>query len=175
MSEEEMVPPVEEELAAAAAGDGGIEDDGESDVVIQDTDIVFDCPHCGHNLAIDYRGAGLQINCVNCGESLLVPIPDGMKINDLDLEPGEILKQLFATRRNLQKTELRAAMLEERLAEQTGYRESVEARLAALRMQVEEMRQYCLQQQTANGKLLALIDVLAGASDESGAAPAEPA
>ena len=119
--------------------------------------------------------AGLQINCVNCGESLLVPIPDGMKINDLDLEPGEILKQLFATRRNLQKTELRAAMLEERLAEQTGYRESVEARLAALRMQVEEMRQYCLQQQTANGKLLALIDVLAGASDESGAAPAEPA
>ena len=30
---------------------------------IRDTDIVFDCPHCGKNLVIDYRGAGLQINC----------------------------------------------------------------------------------------------------------------
>ena len=24
---------------------------------IRDTDIVFDCPHCGKNLVIDYRGA----------------------------------------------------------------------------------------------------------------------
>ena len=45
---------------------------------IRDTDIVFDCPHCGKNLVIDYRGAGLQINCSECGESVLVPIPDGM-------------------------------------------------------------------------------------------------
>ena len=50
----------------------------EEGTIIRDTDIVFDCPHCGHNLAIDYRGAGLQIECVNCGESVLVPIPDGM-------------------------------------------------------------------------------------------------
>ena len=41
---------------------------------IRPTDIVFDCPHCGHNHAIDYRGAGLQINCVACGEASLVPI-----------------------------------------------------------------------------------------------------
>ena len=42
---------------------------------IRDTDIVFDCPHCGKSLVIDYRGAGLQINCSECGESVLVPIP----------------------------------------------------------------------------------------------------
>ena len=42
---------------------------------IRDTDIVFDCPICGKNLVIDYRGAGLQINCSQCGESVLVPIP----------------------------------------------------------------------------------------------------
>ena len=41
---------------------------------IRDTDIVFDCPHCGKNLVIDYRGAGLQINCSDCGEQVLVPI-----------------------------------------------------------------------------------------------------
>ena len=48
---------------------------------------------------------------------MLVPIPDGMKIDDLDLDPGEILKQLFATRRNLQRAEARAEALETRLAE----------------------------------------------------------
>ena len=90
--------------------------DESSDAQINDTDIVFDCPHCGHNLCIDYRGAGLQITCSECGEAVLVPIPDGMKIDDLDLDPGEILKQLFATRRNLQRAEARAEALEARLA-----------------------------------------------------------
>jgi transcription elongation factor Elf1 len=80
---------------------------------IRPTDIVFDCPHCGHNLAIDYRGAGLQISCVACGQPALVPIPDGMKIDDLDLSSGELLKQLFQTRRMLQKSEQRVAELEE--------------------------------------------------------------
>ena len=84
---------------------------------IRDTDIVFDCPHCGKNLVIDYRGAGLQINCSECGESVLVPIPDGMELNDLDLDPGEILKQLFATRRNYQKAELKVQELKARLVQ----------------------------------------------------------
>ena len=84
---------------------------------IRDTDIVFDCPHCGKNLVIDYRGAGLQINCSECGEPALVPIPDGMELNDLDLDPGEILKQLFATRRNYQKAERRIQALKARLVQ----------------------------------------------------------
>jgi ribosomal protein S27E len=82
---------------------------------IRATDIVFDCPHCGHNLAIDYRGAGLQINCVACSEAVLVPIPDGMKIDDLDLSAGELLTQLFQTRRMMLKSEQRVAELEETL------------------------------------------------------------
>ena len=97
-------------------GDVAAEEDG-SDAQINDTDIVFDCPHCGHNLCIDYRGAGLQITCSECGEAVLVPIPDGMKIDDLDLDPGEILKQLFATRRNLQRAEARAEALVAKLAD----------------------------------------------------------
>ena len=84
---------------------------------IRDTDIVFDCPHCGKSLVIDYRGAGLQINCSECGESVLVPIPDGMELTDLDLDPGEILKQLFATRRNFQKAELAIQSLKARLVQ----------------------------------------------------------
>ena len=84
---------------------------------IRDTDIVFDCPHCGKSLVIDYRGAGLQINCSECGEPALVPIPDGMELTDLDLDPGEILKQLFATRRNYQKAELTIQALKARLVQ----------------------------------------------------------
>ena len=102
----------------------------EEDAEINDTDIVFDCPHCGHNLCIDYRGAGLQINCTECGETVLVPIPDGMNISDLDLEPGEILKQLFATRRNLQKAEAQAAEFAQKLLALTA---QVNAMAAILR------------------------------------------
>ncbi len=92
----------------------GIEDVGAE---IRDTDIVFDCPECGKNLVIDYRGAGLQINCSQCGASVLVPIPDGMELTDLDLDPGEILKQLFATRRNYQKVELKLQALKAKLVQ----------------------------------------------------------
>ena len=91
--------------------------ENDEDAEIRDTDIVFDCPHCGKNLVIDYRGAGLQINCPECGEPALVPIPDGMELNDLDLDSGEILKQLFATRRNFQKAEQTIQSLKARLVQ----------------------------------------------------------
>ena len=84
---------------------------------IRDTDIVFECPKCSKQLVIDYRGAGLQIDCSSCGKSVLVPIPDGMEIADLDLDSGEIVKQLFATRRNYQKAELQIQALKSRLVQ----------------------------------------------------------
>lgn len=100
------------EIKGGAFAENALEDE----TVIRDTDIVFDCPHCGRNLVIDYRGAGLPITCANCRQSVLVPIPDGMQIDDLDVNPGELLKQLFATRRNLQKAEKRAEELDMKLA-----------------------------------------------------------
>ena len=106
MTEEQEYDEIEAPISQSA-------DDAE----IRDTDIVFDCPHCGKNLVIDYRGAGLQINCSECGEPVLVPIPDGMELNDLDLDPGEILKQLFATRRNYQKAELKIQAMKQRLVQ----------------------------------------------------------
>ncbi len=80
---------------------------------IHATDIVFDCPHCDHGLVIDFRGAGLQIDCIECKQPVTVPIPSGMIIDDLDLSTGEVLTQLFQTRRMLLKTEQRVATLEE--------------------------------------------------------------
>ena len=119
-----------EDTGAAAEAEEETKAAPEEDAEINDTDIVFDCPHCGHNLCIDYPGAGLQINCTECGEAVLVPIPDGMNISDLDLEPGEILKQLFATRRNLQKAEAQAAEFAQKLLALT---EQVNAMAAILR------------------------------------------
>lgn len=81
----------------------------------RDTDIVFDCPQCGESLVVDYRGAGLGIHCPKCGKEVLVPIPEGMELRDLDLDAGEILKQLFATRRNYQKKALQLRELKEKL------------------------------------------------------------
>lgn len=85
------------------------------DTEIGDNDIVFDCPHCGKSLCIDYRGAGLQIECSGCHQQVLVPIPDGMELADLDMDVGEALKQLFATRKNYQRAELKIQELKGRL------------------------------------------------------------
>ena len=115
MNEEEVTET--EGTVSEAESFGEAEDAETTGTVIQDTDIVFDCPHCGHNLAIDYRGAGLQINCSDCGESVLVPIPEGMELHDLDLDAGEVLKQLFATRKNFQKAELEIQALKSRLVQ----------------------------------------------------------
>ena len=87
-------------------------DDGSE---ISDTDIVFDCPYCGHNLVIDYRGAGLQIQCAQCGQAVSVPIPEDMQIDDVNVEPGEVVKQLFKTRRLLRDAENKIVRLEDEL------------------------------------------------------------
>jgi len=105
------------EIAEEKAAGAAIEARDVDDADIRDTDIEFGCPHCGNSMVIDYRGAGLQVACSQCGETVLVPIPEGMELNDLDLDSGEILKQLFATRRNFQKAELQIAALKARLVQ----------------------------------------------------------
>lgn len=36
-------------------------------------DIVFNCPNCEQELAVDQSGAGSQIECPSCGESIVIP------------------------------------------------------------------------------------------------------
>lgn len=38
-------------------------------------DINFDCPHCGHNLEVSERGAGLTVACPECSKNIQIPIP----------------------------------------------------------------------------------------------------
>ncbi len=86
---------------------GDLADQAVFDGEINDDDIVFDCEHCGHTLVINYRGAGLVINCAECGEPVEVPIPDGMELGDLDQSPEELQSQLTNMRRALFKAEER--------------------------------------------------------------------
>jgi len=80
---------------------------------IRPTDILFNCPHCGHSLCIDCHGAGLLTNCTECSKEVLVPIPEGTNAGDLDLSKDQTLGQLFYTRRMLARAEQRIAELEE--------------------------------------------------------------
>ena len=36
-------------------------------------DIVFNCPHCEQELAVDSSGAGSEIQCPSCGEKIMIP------------------------------------------------------------------------------------------------------
>lgn len=39
----------------------------------QRMEIIFNCPHCEQELSVDADGAGEQIKCPTCGESITIP------------------------------------------------------------------------------------------------------
>jgi hypothetical protein len=36
-------------------------------------DVIFNCPECDQELAVDSTGAGSQISCPSCGETITIP------------------------------------------------------------------------------------------------------
>jgi hypothetical protein len=40
-------------------------------------DIVFNCPNCEQELAVDSSGAGTEIECPSCHETITIPSPHG--------------------------------------------------------------------------------------------------
>ena len=41
-------------------------------------DVIFNCPKCDQELAVDSSGAGESINCPACGESIMIPEPNNV-------------------------------------------------------------------------------------------------
>src|SRR5436190_3074208 len=41
-------------------------------------DVIFNCPKCEQELAVDSSGAGTEINCPSCGEAITIPGPDSV-------------------------------------------------------------------------------------------------
>jgi len=105
--------------------------DPQDSTEIKDTDIVFDCPHCGKSLAIDYRGAGLTIPCTDCGRKVEVPIPEGMEITDIDSTDEEQEMRILNLRRSLSSAEYRIEQLESELQELRSRRALLEREHAA--------------------------------------------
>ena len=46
-------------------------------------DINFKCSHCGQDLTVDGSGAGVQIECPACNQTLTVPHSDGKHMNPI--------------------------------------------------------------------------------------------
>lgn len=83
---------------------------------IRPTDIVFDCPHCGKNLCIDYHGAGLMVSCPGCSRRIQVPIPEGMDIADFDSTEEELRVRLIHMREALIEAQTRLAEQQQEIA-----------------------------------------------------------
>jgi DNA-directed RNA polymerase subunit RPC12/RpoP len=41
-------------------------------------DVIFNCPKCEQELAVDSTGAGTEIDCPACGESITIPEPESV-------------------------------------------------------------------------------------------------
>lgn len=46
-------------------------------------DINFKCIHCGQDLTVDSSGAGLEIECPSCGQTLMVPHAEPKIVNPI--------------------------------------------------------------------------------------------
>ncbi len=113
--------------------DGEVRLDDRGDPISTSSDIVFDCPHCAHQLVIDVRGAGLTVNCTECGEPVQVPIPEGMEVTDFDESAEQLFAQILQLRRSLARAEGRIAEFEQVVASLMERRSAMEkARLATL-------------------------------------------
>ncbi len=144
---------------------------------IKDTDIVFDCPHCGKSLAIDYRGAGLAIPCTDCGNPVEVPIPSGMDISDLDDSEEDKEIRILNLRRIIAQSEARIAELESELESVYERRETLEKlrsenmyRFGRITEKVDEIQSAM---KTVNAALDVIMDAAIKA-EESAPPPAEP-
>lgn len=52
-------------------------------------DVIFSCPKCEQELAVDSTGAGSQIECPSCGESIVIPEPNVPRSGLPTLPPEE--------------------------------------------------------------------------------------
>jgi len=106
---------------------------------IQDTDIIFECPLCSKSLAIDYHAAGLSIPCTDCGAMVVVPVPDGMQISDLDSTEEEQGAMVIHLRETLSDCQTRVRLLESMVAELQKRRVNQEQKDADLAQRAEQL------------------------------------
>ena len=60
-------------------------------------DIIFNCPHCEQELAVDSSGAGSSISCPACGEEITIPNSKGAPAKAAD----RMKRRAFAQRKTI--------------------------------------------------------------------------
>ncbi len=91
---------------------------------IPESDIQFDCPHCGKHLSIDPRGAGLVIICPDCEKHVSVPIPEGLDIEDIDATPEELSFRLRTSKTTIVKLQQQVLSLQQQVEELTKFKKA---------------------------------------------------
>lgn len=129
---------------------------------IRDSDIVFDCPFCNKNLAIDCRGAGLTISCPDCGNKIEIPIPEGMDVSDIDSSDEDKAVRLIHMREVISASQQRIMDLEGEVKDVTLRRDALETIRTenALRFEVIDREVANIQR-----SLLRITEVLSSASN----------
>ena len=72
-------------------------------VQVTERDIVFDCPNCGGELAIDMDGAGMEVQCAHCGHGLTVPEYHGPSLQFLQVATARLAKAVQGARNAIPK------------------------------------------------------------------------
>lgn len=52
-------------------------------------DVIFNCPKCEQELAVDSSGAGSEIDCPSCGEPIVIPDPNLVPHSGIPTLPPE--------------------------------------------------------------------------------------
>jgi TolA-binding protein len=65
-----------------------------SGLQLTERDIVFSCPHCQGELAVDKDGAGLSLACTHCGQPVIVPEYSGPSLHFLQAATSKLADAL---------------------------------------------------------------------------------
>jgi hypothetical protein len=133
---------------------------------IKETDIVFDCPYCSKSLAIDYRGAGLTIQCTDCGRNVVVPIPEGMELTDIDSSEEEQEIRILNLRRAVTTAESRIRELEAQVAQLKEQAEGMDKALREGRERFTTILEKVAVIQRAQADIFRALDVISEVARE---------
>lgn len=111
-------------------------------------DIAFVCPQCSKNLVIDFRAAGLKVNCPDCRAEIQVPIPAGVDLAEIDTqlsadaagtEVDALREQVRSLKLEVDELRFRRQHLEKKAADGSQGREAIYQQLMIIRAAVEEI------------------------------------
>jgi transcription elongation factor Elf1 len=115
-----------------------------SGLQLTERDIVFACPHCQGELAVDKDGAGLSLACSHCGQEVTVPEYSGPSLHFLQAATSRLADALENARssgpRNFHLEGQDPGVLDTRQHELERQIRETQAQVSDLRQQINHAR-----------------------------------